>query len=990
MASSREIPDEVWSRHRDTILKLRFDENLPLDAAKSKSRNIVQVMKDTHGFEATAAKNLKRKDWETILPIYNDLEKRNLKPRLRLGDHILDEKKVKKARRYLTSDQGRAGESDPLLASTTQTRLWCIEVCRDGKYTDYSGRHSEMKYMDTSSSVALTECATDAFLPAIQKQSVQDDMTSNLDQFQLNTPNSQLAIYYGLSSPLLSLEDSVPMPNFLSDQGDSLHISLGSPHLSVGEFALSSAAGVDNFVSMLGDLDAPLPSPRPATQGFLCVSPSLGDLPGPQLDDISSSMRLPALGLNESQLILSKDQIDFSLQRVFQDPTLRLRMDVESISAGDILNDLQSLLYDCFRGQGTPRDSSLIAQGAIATGQMFKRVVFSIANNFAGLANIPRAIVLGILKNLPKARSDLVGCLQLKNVNFSKPLADNLFRAAVEAGDEELVSIILDTTSGQANKVDVNQIVCESGRRKFTALALAAYLHRPSMVRKLLEHGAKVGPTCNCPYQHYRNCQNYLIHDCQLAVIYGQYSSLATTYSRMDNARVPTRSVSEAAEIVRLILGSKPGAVKRSPQHPDFFMTTSSRLLELMVQAVPPDRHGEMFEPLSVSPMYSSRNKCGPWPTGLGRIVEILEPQKAKQAISTLLSDCKRMGCTPSCAVKNNKSLSYLISRAILGKKFEMADYLLTLTQPDQGNLAAAIRSRRPDLVDSFLEQGALNRGEVPCRDAMSHPFRAEREGKRDCRKSTTPLAEAIRLQDFDLMKRLEEYGALNRILNESSEDFAAALFATVEVGDCLFLKHLLSATPSTSSGKIHWVFLIYEAIELAHFDIAIALITHVATHLDWGDRNGSKINRPAQWGVKRTPLQQACEKGSFEMVEFLVRRRALINAPPAKDGGATALQLAAISGSVRIVEYLLNHGADIHAAPALKHGRTALEGAAEHGRISVLDILLSRGAKGYCKDDILKALVYAERERQRGCEERLKQASFWTGGPPVGEHARL
>lgn len=120
---------------------------------------------------------------------------------------------------------------------------------------------------------------------------------------------------------------------------------------------------------------------------------------------------------------------------------------------------------------------------------------------------------------------------------------------------------------------------------------------------------------------------------------------------------------------------------------------------------------------------------------------------------------------------------------------------------------------------------------------------------------------------------------------------------------------------------------------------------------------------------------------GRFEMVEFLVTQGALVNAPPAKDGGATALQLAAISGSVQIVQFLLYKGVEIHAAPALKHGRTALEGAAEHGRVSVLDILLERGAQGYRRDDIAKAKYYAEKEKQRGCEERLKQALFLAGG---------
>ncbi|CAG9945962.1 unnamed protein product [Clonostachys rosea f. rosea IK726] len=193
-------------------------------------------------------------------------------------------------------------------------------------------------------------------------------------------------------------------------------------------------------------------------------------------------------------------------------------------------------------------------------------------------------------------------------------------------------------------------------------------------------------------------------------------------------------------------------------------------------------------------------------------------------------------------------SFNYVNNRAILSKQFDLADYFLTITQPDQGNLAAAIRSRRADLVDSLLEQGAFLRyGTAPCWDEMSHPYNLT-----ECGKPTTPLAEAIRVQDTGLIKRLEEYGALNRIVEAHREDFAAALFATVEVADSFFLQQLLATNPIKNYG---WNSAIIDAIKLSHFGI-----------------DGAKINRPARWGVKRTPLQQACEMGRFEMVEFLPR----------------------------------------------------------------------------------------------------------------------
>ncbi|CAH0021606.1 unnamed protein product [Clonostachys rhizophaga] len=1223
-SSSKDIPDEVWSQHKGTILKLRFDEGLPLDAAKSKSRNTVQVMKDDHGFEATAAqyetqlkkwkasKNIKRKDWETILPIYNDLERRGLKPRVRLSDRILAEGKVRKARRYRTSVQKRTGQSDALSASSGQTRLWRIEYCRDdGTYSEYFGGHLGTNNRQTSPQMALSLRETNVVSSATHNQSAQESFTWNSDQNLENTASSQLDTHHPFSySPMLNFEDFEPMPSFLREL-DTCPEPTG---FGINGLCSLNTARAENLGLIFDDHDFPLvnssdhlPASTPGTvnPGSLVLGSNLWDPSSPRMSDIYNCIRLPAPSLYEPQLVLSKERITFTLGGIFKDPALRLSLDLQSVSAQHIIDSLQSLLFDYGCGQGMSNGLSLMAYQAIPASEIFKRVIFSIANNFAVLTDIPRAIIFGMLKNFSKTRSDLMACLQSQNINFSKPLADNLFRAAVEAGDEEVVGIILDTTFGQANAVDINEIVCELGGMRYSALSMAAYLHRPAMVRKLLEHGAKVGGdhfTCGCRNKHYHGCLDFWNRDCPLTVVFDQYRQPGDQLTYMKLPHLACNE-SEAAEIVKLILDREPAMVARLLKWPIFFETTSDRLLELLVQAVPPDRHAEIFKLLS-EPEESPTSTC----RGLYPFVGRLEPQRAKHIVSTLLLLCQRIGCQPS---KLDMSFNYVTNRAILSKQFDLADYFLAITQPDQSNLAAAIRSRRTDLVDSLLEQGALMRyGTAPCCDDISHPYISFH-----CGKPTTPLAEAIRLQDPSLIKRLGEYGALNRIQEAHLEDFAAALFATVEVADCFFLDQLLATNPIKIEA---WNSAISEAIGLSHFEIAIALIRHDATRwlvvgsglveaalksgntelvqtivdladdsnvhkrvvmasvqqgdtnavkalleLDGeslrdalviavesgnvelaamllergatpegldaaievgdvnllnlllrhgadpadeyaflsaiytgniqvlevlveafttrypygkqdfvqqflfrglGDRgfvdldlalrlkshpngwldsskkcvlveviamcreneaegnemvrrlinagvslefqdkdgmtallqavknnnlqqvefllqNGANINRPARWGLKRTPLQQACEMGSFEMVQFLVTKDALINAPPAKDGGGTALQLAAISGSVQIVQFLLCKGAEIHAAPALKHGRTALEGAAEHGRVSVLDILLQRGAQGYSRDDISKAKFYAEKEKQRGCEERLKQALFWTGG---------
>lgn len=69
----------------------------------------------------------------------------------------------------------------------------------------------------------------------------------------------------------------------------------------------------------------------------------------------------------------------------------------------------------------------------------------------------------------------------------------------------------------------------------------------------------------------------------------------------------------------------------------------------------------------------------------------------------------------------------------------------------------------------------------------------------------------------------------------------------------------------------------------------------------------GADVQRPARRGLKRTPLQHACEIGSFKIVKLLLEYEADVNEAPADRNGATALQLTAVGGSIKIAELLLS-----------------------------------------------------------------------------------
>ncbi|KAJ1323628.1 ankyrin repeat domain-containing protein 50 [Microdochium nivale] len=128
----------------------------------------------------------------------------------------------------------------------------------------------------------------------------------------------------------------------------------------------------------------------------------------------------------------------------------------------------------------------------------------------------------------------------------------------------------------------------------------------------------------------------------------------------------------------------------------------------------------------------------------------------------------------------------------------------------------------------------------------------------------------------------------------------------------------------------------------------------------------------PAVHGRKRTPLQEAAEKGHFEIAEWLLDNGADVNSNAQPECGATALQLAAIGGYGGIMEILINRGADLNAPGAVINGRTALEGAAEHGRLDAVKLLLDSGVviTGSEKRPFWQARRYA---RERGQDSVVK-----------------
>jgi ankyrin repeat protein len=96
------------------------------------------------------------------------------------------------------------------------------------------------------------------------------------------------------------------------------------------------------------------------------------------------------------------------------------------------------------------------------------------------------------------------------------------------------------------------------------------------------------------------------------------------------------------------------------------------------------------------------------------------------------------------------------------------------------------------------------------------------------------------------------------------------------------------------------------------------------------------------------TPLMVAAERGSAEVVTYLIEEGAQIDVQNPK--GMTPLMLAAKSGRNEIVKILLNAHANIHIAT--KRGQTALHVAAMYGEGDIVQMLIEHNADVNAQDN--------------------------------------
>lgn len=706
-------------------------------------------------------------------------------------------------------------------------------------------------------------------------------------------------------SELVRVSDgSSLLDDFLQDQDFGLW---GYPH--------------DNNAEIGGHLGS-----SPPFNGYSIDSMLDGPLFQPGLFSLGGGFQYASLGKGQLETIEASAHKSFSIsqdlqkrpdglatalvqrsRQMLEDHTMKFE-ETNLPDVEDVTDSLESLiLEDIDRKIGSP-ESQIIERNA-SFGPGFKKLLYSVINGFAGLRNLPRSSILRLIHDDHQTQSHLFKLLNTSPSSIAKPLADNLFRAAVESCDPQAVAAIVNITSNNPEiAIDPNDIRCEFGGRDYTAVELAAKFRSIEIVQALLTAKADPNKTYS---EDERNERGAL----ELAV------RRWGTFRRVDLSLV--RLLLRCGAKVRISLAE---AVVR-------WGHTDKELLHELLNGIPDAQHSAVFK---------SREM-------LKDVVEYLENEAATGIVQRFFEACKSTNCGECASTYATHLEDMLVSAARRGN-LVLVESLLPHTEGTTLALAGAVRSRNLQLIN-LLGNSATVDGPGGYLDGPDSKYGPKLSPV------TTPLAEAIRAQDYSQVQEFEQRGALACLAQ--SDHFRAAVFASAETGDVAYLQKVLDLVPAYRHN--HLTPALNIAIKNDQTEAALILLDA-----------GANVNYKHKVPANGLPLLEALERRNTRVVDAIlesdwdssvcdpfkpymepaviwgdikvIEDLALMGVDLDAGRHTTALTAAVMNQNEPLVHHLLQLGATASAQAYLLR-LSPLEAAVKNGDYDMMALLMSRGA---------------------------------------------
>lgn len=550
-------------------------------------------------------------------------------------------------------------------------------------------------------------------------------------------------------------------------------------------------------------------------------------------------------------------------------------------TVGELIDNLQSLVLvetseEVFSG---PLDG--IGRFGLFTDRFLQLFLFSIVNNFAGIEAIPAKVIINFISQHEHVRSRILSQLKGVSTILSRALVEKLLDAAIEAGDTKTVHDLLKLGIGK-----IDDIVCTySGldqeypnfveRAGMTTLEKASTLRHFDIVGLLLQFGADVNKT----YQD--NTFPFERGPVEFAI--GTFG-----HNRPIDHKVVDLLINNGATVSGRLVDT---AIHRG----------DTPLIEKLMSVLPSSEHVYFFSEVSTLVMAS----------------ENLRNDMSLRVIQQVIHACRDTHDS-TCINSNRKLLANTMARASRRKNKELVQLLIPHGDQDclDTALTAASRSGRHSLVQLLLAHGA--HGDAPACD-INIPS-PNSDGYTSIR--TTPLAEAIRGEDAELVGIFAKEGAWDHIGEHGRLE--AAMHAIAESGNLAYFWQVLHLVPNPKPQALGTP--LSAAIMARHEEVALRLI-----------EAGADVNKRERGSDYESPLIAALQTKSQAITWALLDSDVHVNVI----AGIGALQVATAWGDPQIIKALVFMGANINDC---RH-KLPLTVAVEAGDRSLVELLISLGA---------------------------------------------
>ncbi|KAI1468575.1 uncharacterized protein F4812DRAFT_373761 [Daldinia caldariorum] len=778
---ARKIPQDNWDHHKETILNLYLTSDLSVG-------QLVQTMDEQHGFRATisqyeaqlkswdARKNLKAHEWKRIFEIIDHLSSQDTQSRVVISGHPVSVDKVNRARRHCNSETrlGKRRRVEIDSSHTSNGHGACeafIETQKpNGEWCQY--RSDSINQLDQDVAVELVSQERIIDIDANQERPGSNDVVDYpYLQGLVNSPPGSFSFHISqYSSGSYSESNDVnnvthPTENSINDPGsqfvqDLIDYDFNADIISPGAEMATSPFRLD----ATGHLSF----------GMMCIN----DLPFERFERDSALKRL-VLASHSSPL--QESALLFGTQ------TLVMKFVVEvatSMSETNRKPPTQNLDKVWFTLQKLKSLLPTIQQGSTTTDlarssheiheiELRRILLFSVANGFVGQDGLPLKLVFTFLDKHSNVNSLLSRWFEGIPDHFAKGLAENLFRASIEAGNHQAVRFFL-----QKRLVDVDNTFCFVDGKMYTPLERAAKLRELKVVHELLQAGPNVNIS-RLEIHDYDGIDGRFALRCLIYVSKFKRHPTGYSFEYKSNQIFSPEYLKTVDALIDAGLRVSISFIRLSLER---YMRVDLAK-KLLSRLAPSDYFEAIFEGI------------------LYLIILKFNAEDALEYATKIVSYCAKTG-HKKCSGSFSDEMNWAAIAAAKQGNHQLVQFLFQYVKSLTQILSAAIRGGNYELIEFILEQNPnIHQAPPECINKVE-PYT-----DMEFLSYTTPLAEAIESRDAILIKKLEDKGALENLSDFlvaltifRPNRFESALLASSRVGNIEYMEKLLSCNVAISS----------------------------------------------------------------------------------------------------------------------------------------------------------------------------------------------